>query len=43
MHLFSTPWKHQKTLLFPDVFREQRKGTLETNELMLSQIQLQAG
>ena len=32
MHLFSTPWKHQKTW-FSDVFREQRKGALGTNGL----------
>ena len=33
MHPFSTPWKHQKTLRFSDVFRGERKGALETNEL----------
>ena len=25
MHPFSTPWKHQKTLRFSDVFREGRE------------------
>ena len=33
MHLFSTPWKHQKTLRFYDVFREQIKCVLGTNGL----------
>ena len=33
MHPFSTPWKHQKTLRFSDVFRGQRKGALGTNGL----------
>ena len=33
MHLFSVSLKHQKTLRFSDVFREQRKGALETNGL----------
>ena len=33
MHPFSTPWKHQKTLRFSNVFRGYRKGALETNEL----------
>ena len=33
MHPFSTPWKHQKTLRFSDVFRRQRKGALGTNGL----------
>ena len=26
--LFSTPWKHQKILRFPDVFRDWRKGVI---------------
>ena len=30
-HPFSTSRKHQRTLRFSDVFREQRKGALETN------------
>ena len=30
VHPFSTPWKHQKTLRFSDVFRGQRKGALRT-------------
>ena len=33
MHPFSTPWKHQKTVRFSDVFREQRKGALGANGL----------
>ena len=33
MHLFSTPWKHQKTLLFSDVFRGYRKAALGRNGL----------
>ena len=33
MHPFSTPWKHEKTVRFSDVFREQRKGALGTNGL----------
>ena len=33
VHLFSTPWKYQKTLRFSDVFLEQRKGALRTNRL----------
>ena len=35
MHPFPgvDPWKHQKTLRFPDVFRGQRKGALGTNGL----------
>ena len=33
MHPFSTPWNFQKTLRFSDVFRESRKGALETNGL----------
>ena len=33
MHPFSTPWKHQKTSRFFNVFREWRKGSLETNGL----------
>ena len=34
MHSFSTPWKHQKTVRFSDVFRGWRKGALGTNGLM---------
>ena len=30
MHPSSTPWKHQKTLRFFDVFRGQRKGAWRT-------------
>ena len=33
MHFFSIPWKHQKSLRFSDVFRVQRKDTLEMNGL----------
>ena len=33
MHPFSTPWKHQKTLWFSDVFKGYRKGALGTNGL----------
>ena len=33
VHPFSTPWKHQNTLLFSDVFRGYRKGALRTNGL----------
>ena len=33
MHLFSTPWKYQKTLWFSDIFREQKKGALGMNGL----------
>ena len=36
MHPFSTPWKHQKTVRFSDVFWGQRKGALGTDELILS-------
>ena len=32
-HLLSTPWKHQNTLRFSDVFRGWRRGLLGTNEL----------
>ena len=32
-HPLSTPWKHQKTLRFSDVFRGYRKGALGTNGL----------
>ena len=35
MHPFSTPWKHQKTLQFSDVFRRQRKGALGANGLRI--------
>ena len=35
MHPFSTPWKHQKTIRFSDVFWGLRKGTLGTNRLKL--------
>ena len=34
MHPFSTPWKHQKTLRFSDVFRGWRKDALGTNRLI---------
>ena len=34
MHPFSTLRKHQKTSRFSDVFREWRKGVLETNGLI---------
>ena len=33
MHPFSTPWKLQKTVRFPNVFRGQRRGALGTNGL----------
>ena len=33
-HLFSTPWKHQKTYRFFYAFSGQRKGALETNGLI---------
>ena len=33
IHPFSTPWKHQKTLRFSDVFRGQRMAVLGTNGL----------
>ena len=35
MFPFYTPWKHQKSLWFPGVFREYRTGTLAGNELNL--------
>ena len=35
MQPFSTPWKHQKTLWFSDVFRGYIKGALGTNELII--------
>ena len=28
MHSFSTPWKHQKTVKFSDVFRGVEKGCI---------------
>ena len=31
MHPFSSPWKHQKTVRFSEVFRGKRKGALGTN------------
>ena len=31
MHLFSSPWKHLKTIRFFDGFRGKRKDALETN------------
>ena len=34
MHPFSTPWKHQKTVRFSDIFRGWRKGALRTNGLI---------
>ena len=33
IHPFSTPWKHQKSLRFSDVFRSQRMAVLGTNGL----------
>ena len=33
IHPFLTPWKHQKTFRFSDVFRRERKGALGTNRL----------
>ena len=33
IHSFSTPWKHQKTIRFSDVFRGEKKGALGTNGL----------
>ena len=33
MHPFSTPWKHQKTFRFYNVFKGQRKCVLEANGL----------
>ena len=36
MHPFSSPWKHQKTVRFSDVFRGQRKGALGTNGLIIN-------
>ena len=36
MQLLSTPWKHQKTVRFSNVFRGFRKGALGTNGLNLS-------
>ena len=33
MHPLSTPWKHQKTVKFSDVFKGERKNGLGTNEL----------
>ena len=38
MHLFSTPWKHQKTLRFSDFFRGWRKGALGTNGLSIGNV-----
>ena len=35
MHPFCTPWKHQKTFRFSDVFRGYRKGALGTNKLII--------
>ena len=32
-HSSPTPWKHQKTVKFSDVFRGYRKGALGTNGL----------
>ena len=37
MHPFSIPWKHQRIARFSDVFREYRKGALETNRLIVSE------
>ena len=39
MHPFFTPWKHQKTLPFSDIFREKRKGALGTNRLINASFQ----
>ena len=36
MLLFHTPWKHQKTYRFSDVFRGYRKATLDCNGLSLT-------
>ena len=33
MHTFSTPWKHQKTFRYSDVFKGLRKSALRTNGL----------
>ena len=33
MHPSSTPWIHEKTLRFSDVFRGVEKGCIETNGL----------
>ena len=40
---FSTPWKHQKTFLFSDVFRGYRKAASGTNGLMHGQMQSSRG
>ena len=34
MHDFSTPWKHQITVRFSDIFRGVGKGVLGTNGLI---------
>ena len=36
MLLFYTPWKHQKTFTFADVFRGYRKATLGCNGLIVN-------
>ena len=33
VHLFSSTWKHQKTVSLSEVFMGKRKGALETNAL----------
>ena len=38
MHPFLTPWKHQKTVRFSDVFRGYRKDALGTNRLIKSDL-----
>ena len=38
MHPFSTPWKHQKTLQFSDVFMGYRKGASGANGLTLQRM-----
>ena len=35
MHPFSTSWKHQKTVMFSNLFRGWRKGALGKNGLIL--------
>ena len=40
MHPFYTPWKHQITLPFSDVFRGYTKDALGTNELSSSLLKL---
>ena len=40
MYPFSITWKHQKTLRFSDIFRDQRKGGLGTNGLTVWDLNL---